>query len=226
MSSSELTHLVVKLRAGATPHVKRARRALLVRRLTFAAMSVGAELDLHIDLDVELGRGIRIFVEPGTRNRLFIGPGCELEDGTRILLKGGDLELEGWDSFRPGCTFNISGRLRIGTAVSVGTGSLFHVAHDVTIGKRCAFAEYVTVVDTTHIPTDPDVAMALGTSSGSVHIGEGCFIAAKVTIPRNAKVGDHCVIGASSVVVGEVPARTFYSGVPARYIKDVTLPWE
>ncbi len=226
MSSSDFARLMVWTHAAAVPRVTRARRALLVRRLRLAALMVGSELDLHIELDAVIGRDVSIEIAPGTKNRLHIGPGCKLGDGTRILLKGGDAELAGWDDLRPGCTLNISGRLRIGTAVSVGSGTMFHVAHDVTVGARCAFAEYVTVVDTTHIATEPDAAMALGTAAGSVVIGEGCFIAAKVTIPRNSRVGSHCVIGASSVVVGEVPARTFVSGVPARHVKDVQVPWE
>lgn len=226
MSSSELSRLLVRGRAVAAPRVQRARRAAFLARLRALALAAGAELDLQVHPDVVVGRDLRLEVGEGTTNRLVIGPGCRLGDGTRLQLKGGDVELEGWVDLRPGCTLNISGTLRIGTAVSIGTGTMFHVAHEVVVGRRCAFAEYVTVVDTTHVATQPDAAMALGTAPGSVRIGEGCFIAAKVTLPRNSRVGDHCVVGACSVVVGEVPPRSFVSGVPARHVKEVSLPWE
>lgn len=226
MSSSDLTRVLVRGRAVVQPRVQRARRAAFLARLRLLAASAGAKLDLQVHPDLVVGRDLRLEVGEGTTNRLVVGPGCRLGDETRLQLKGGDVELEGWVDLRPGCTLNVSGRLRVGTAVSIGTGTMFHVAHDVEVGRRCAFAEYVTVVDTTHVATEPEAAMALGTSPGSVRVGEGCFVAAKATLPRNSVVGDHCVVGAGSVVVGEVPARTFVSGVPARRVKEVSLPWE
>jgi serine O-acetyltransferase len=59
-----------------------------------------------------------------------------------------------------------------------------------------------------------------------VRIGDAVFIGTKATLTRNCSVGDYAFVGAGSVVVGEVPARRFFSGVPARDVGPVSVPWE
>lgn len=43
---------------------------------------------------------------------------------------------------------------------------------------------------------------------GSVIIDNGCWIAANVTILRNTHIGEGCVIGAGTVVKGEIPPHS------------------
>lgn len=48
-------------------------------------------------------------------------------------------------------------------------------------------------------------------------IGNGVWIASGVIICAGVTIGDHAVIGAGSVVVGDVPPEEFWAGVPAEY---------
>lgn len=53
-------------------------------------------------------------------------------------------------------------------------------------------------------------------------IGRGVWLASNVTVIGPAHIGEHAVVAAGSVVVGDVPPRTLYAGNPARLVR--TLP--
>lgn len=53
---------------------------------------------------------------------------------------------------------------------------------------------------------------------GKIEIGEYTFIEARATILSGVKIGDHCVIGAGSLVNKDIPYGTIVAGVPARFI--------
>lgn len=56
----------------------------------------------------------------------------------------------------------------------------------------------------------------------SISIGSNCWIAANVTIIGGAKIGNNCVIGAGSVVTGEIPDGYLAYGIPAKPIRKIT----
>lgn len=51
-----------------------------------------------------------------------------------------------------------------------------------------------------------------------VSIGRYVFIGAETTVLKGVKIGDRAVIGASSVVTGDIPPETISAGNPARPI--------
>lgn len=53
---------------------------------------------------------------------------------------------------------------------------------------------------------------------GRIEIGEYSFVGANCTILPGVTIGDHCVIGACSLVNKDVPSGTVVAGVPAKYI--------
>jgi acetyltransferase-like isoleucine patch superfamily enzyme len=213
------------VRAGA-PVVTRLRRAALVRRIQVLAAAAGAEVDADIALDAVVEGDVRVVVAGGTTSRLVLGPGARVGRGVRLHLDGADIEVGGWTDLRPGVVLNVSGRLRIGSSTVLGAGTTVHCAHDVAIGDRVGIGEYSTVVDTSHHHSAPDQPVVAGTRAGSVHVGDAVFVGTKATLTRNCSVGDYAFVGAGSVVVGEVPARRFFSGVPARDVGPVSVPWE
>lgn len=55
-------------------------------------------------------------------------------------------------------------------------------------------------------------------------IGRNCFIGGRAIILPGIVIGDHCIVGAGSVVVRDVPDGSIVAGNPARVIRsDVTL---
>jgi acetyltransferase-like isoleucine patch superfamily enzyme len=55
---------------------------------------------------------------------------------------------------------------------------------------------------------------------GPVVIKERAFIGLHSVIMPNVTVGQRSIVGANSLVLGDVPADTVVGGLPARYIKD------
>ena len=66
-------------------------------------------------------------------------------------------------------------------------------------------------------------------SKGAVKIGSNCFLGYRVSVMPGVTLGDHCVVGAHSVVACSFPPFSMVAGVPARLIKTFnfgTGVWE
>ena len=60
-------------------------------------------------------------------------------------------------------------------------------------------------------------------------IGENCFIGIGAAIQAGTILGNHCVVGANSVVKGIFPDYSIIAGVPAKVIKRYNIQsglWE
>ena len=55
-----------------------------------------------------------------------------------------------------------------------------------------------------------------------VTIGDNCWIAGNVAVLAGAKIGSGCVIGAGSVVTGEIPPDSLAYGNPCRAVRKIT----
>lgn len=223
MSSSDL--LAAALLKG-TPIAYRVRRAAFVRKARLLASMAGSTLEVDVALDARIGRHVLVTIAPGTSNRLLLGPETVIGDHCELQLSGGTIELGGWSELRKGVVLKSGGVLRMGEACTMGAGCHLHCASELILGDRVGFGEYVSVVDSSHHHKEPGRPMFWDSVHGSVHIGNDVFVGAKATLTRSARIGDYSIVGASSVVVGEVPARTLVSGVPAKPVKAVELGWE
>ena len=55
--------------------------------------------------------------------------------------------------------------------------------------------------------------------TGSVTIGDGCWIGASVFIREGIRIGEDTVVGANSVVTKDLPPHSIAAGYPARVIR-------
>jgi putative colanic acid biosynthesis acetyltransferase WcaF len=55
-------------------------------------------------------------------------------------------------------------------------------------------------------------------------VGENAWLGADVFVGPGVSIGELCVVGARSVVVKDLPARTVCAGNPCRVLKDRTPP--
>lgn len=53
----------------------------------------------------------------------------------------------------------------------------------------------------------------------NIRIKEGCWLGNRVTVLPGVTIGEHCVIGAGSIVTHDIPAFCMAVGNPARVIK-------
>ncbi len=57
-----------------------------------------------------------------------------------------------------------------------------------------------------------------------IEVGENAWLGADVFVGPGVSVGELCVVGARSVVVRDLPARTVCAGNPCRVLKDRAVP--
>lgn len=154
-----------------------------------------------------------------------------------IYIRGGK-SISGGKNLTTGrfCRFDLEGikkTLFIGENVEMG--EMTHiVAHErVEIGNNVLFASKCFISDTDHgrykgeEQSSPDEApnrRKLYTKP--VQIGNNVWIGENAVILAGAQIGDGCVIGANSIVKGEVPVGTMIAGAPAKVIKKWNIETE
>jgi putative colanic acid biosynthesis acetyltransferase WcaF len=57
-----------------------------------------------------------------------------------------------------------------------------------------------------------------------IEIGENAWLGADVFVGPGVSIGELCVVGARSVVIKNLPARTVCAGNPCKVIKDRIPP--
>jgi len=113
--------------------------------------------------------------------------------------------------------------IHIGKDVFVGHFNYIDGFDQVTIGKGTQITNYVSIL--THsshdsLRLDPKNHQHYGLVSGSVEIGEFCYIGAHCVIMPGSKLGKGCIVSAYSYVSGEFPDYSILRGQPARIIGD------
>jgi acetyltransferase-like isoleucine patch superfamily enzyme len=204
--------------------VRNARRKSLIARTRAAAVWNNATVDLHIAPDVSIGRNVRVTFEPWTHNVLHVGAGSFIADNVLIQLKGGSIVLGPGVHLRRDAILNVAGRLECEGDNLISWNSVIHCSNDVRIGRQTTIAEQATIADSSHYFTEPDAHVWHNVRPGSVTIGVNTWVCAKATLARGANVGSHCIIGANSVVIGDVPDGSLASGIPA-VVRPIPLPW-
>ena len=96
----------------------------------------------------------------------------------------------------------------------------------ISIGNDCLFGSNILVTDHNHgdpkeifeeIPPPP-INLPLH-STGPILIGDRVWLGDNVTVLAGARIGDDVVIGANSLVRGELPAGYVCAGVPCRPVR-------
>jgi maltose O-acetyltransferase len=116
-----------------------------------------------------------------------------------VWLNGDRIELGEGVGFNYGCYVNGYGGLRIGDRTIVGPYAMIHTANHETDPGRPIIEQ--------------------GWVSRPVEIGADCWIGMGVCIVPGARLGDRCIVGAGSVVTGELDPDSIAVGNPARVIK-------
>jgi maltose O-acetyltransferase len=106
-------------------------------------------------------------------------------------------------------------------------GKYFSRQNDTIIdGSHCYMIEignHVTMSNGVHVLAhDASTNMHIGyTVIAPVHIGDYVFLGAKTLVLPGVTIGNRCIIGAGSVVTGNIPDNSVAVGNPARVIKSI-----
>ena len=114
----------------------------------------------------------------------------------------------------------MNGELNIGNNNFFNTNCNVTCLNKIDIGNNNLFGNNVVITDHNHKYDDnTKLICRQGYSYKKVEIGSDCWICANVVICAGAKIYDHIVVGANSVVNGELVEPGLYVGAPAKKIK-------
>jgi len=126
------------------------------------------------------------------------------------------------------CSISVGrmGVLEIGENVGMSSSSIVCQNH-ISIGSNVKLGGNVVIYDTDFHSLDPsdrtdkkkDIENAKGIP---VKIGENVFIGAHATILKGVNIGNNSIVGACSVVTGNIPENEIWAGNPARLIRKIT----
>jgi acetyltransferase-like isoleucine patch superfamily enzyme len=110
---------------------------------------------------------------------------------------------------------------RIGKGSALGPFSFIGAAGGVAIGDNVLMGNRVSFHSENHCFDDLDRPIhEQGVTRKGIVIGDGCWVGANVTFLDGTSVGAGTVIGAGSVVRGDIPPDVVCAGVPARTIRQ------
>ncbi len=132
---------------------------------------------------------------------------------TLITAPDKRIDLSTWE------TDKISGEIILGKYILISPGTSIRTAKKIKIGQSTMIASDVTITDSDwHGIYDRTDYVA---SPKEVTIEDNVWIGEKSIILKGTKIGANSIIGAGSVVSGEVPPNTIYAGNPAREIRKL-----
>lgn len=159
---------------------------------------------------IELGRNAiiincLIYIR-GNSNKIYIQPNCHISNSV-FWIEGEDCEI------------------MIKNKTSIG-GAHFGVAEKnkkILIEKNCMLSDniYITTTDAHSILTLNDIRI---NHDEDVLIKENVWIGKNVTILKGSKIKENSIIGACSLVRGDIEPNSIYAGVPVKKIKE-NIKW-
>ena len=121
----------------------------------------------------------------------------------------------------PDVMFFGDGLIEIGDNVDIGNGTIVYASKSggVKIGDNSMIAAQCYIIDCDHGIAADMLMREQKNTVEAVNIGNDVWVAASCKILKGSKIGDGAVIGASSVVKGEVPINAIAVGAPAKVKK-------
>lgn len=113
---------------------------------------------------------------------------------------------------------DLSRKLIIGRRCYFSTPLWLDLNGTITIGDNVTVGHDVTIITSDH-ELGCSIHRCGALHPASVSIGEGVWIAARVTLLPGSSIGRGAVIAAGSVVRGEIPPNVLAAGVPARVLR-------
>lgn len=198
------------------------RAAWAYNRVRFRLLAAGLEGRAEFAPGCDVWAGSVIYHGAG---KAFFGPGCVVERGPFPLLL--EIEREAEVRLEPRVWFRGKYRPNVitcfeGARVSIGQDSLVNGAiisarESVTIGKKVMVSWNTAIIDSNLHPLANDQPL----EPKPVTIGDYVMIAQGAILLPGSKIGSHSVVGAGSVVTGEIPSHVVAGGVPARVIREI-----
>jgi acetyltransferase-like isoleucine patch superfamily enzyme len=206
------------------PDTLRQRLLTSVKRASSEAVHRGWELATELGaIGPDTGRGKRfgkfgknsvICFPPNTlfnEQYIHIGEGTMI--GPQITLSAGMV---------PGQEMITDPVVSIGDRCLIGKGSGIVGHLRIEIGNDVWTGHHVYITDQNHGYEDLDLPISMQVMpERPVSIGDGAWLGHGSIVLPGSNIGKHVVVGANSVVTGDLPDNCIAAGVPARVIKQL-----
>jgi putative colanic acid biosynthesis acetyltransferase WcaF len=134
----------------------------------------------------------------------------------RLLLRLFRAKIGNGVRIFPSVRIMIPGNLTIEDNATIGDRVILYALGPLRIGKRAIVSQGAHLCGGTHDHRCADFPLV----KSSITIGEAVWVCADAFIGPDVMVGDHAVVGARSVVMKDVVAKTIVAGNPARHVGD------
>jgi virginiamycin A acetyltransferase len=137
--------------------------------------------------------------------------------GTSIVIEA-DAVIDSFVKIKPAGGV---GDVVIGQSAVINSGCVLYSGNGITIGKRVAIAANCVLAPVNHEYRDRSRSFreqGFGASKGGILIEDDVWIGAGCVILDGSVLRSGCVIGAMSLVRGEVPAFSVHGGNPLRQL--------
>lgn len=144
---------------------------------------------------------------------IYIGHGCSIKG--RIMISSNVV-------IRPYVQIWCRGTAKIGEGSEIGERSRISIANSCEIGTKVLLSPNVYITDCDHEYRNinvPIIDQGVMQQEKKISIGKGTYIGINCVIIGDVAIGEHCVIGANSVVTKDVPDYCVAAGCPAKVIK-------
>lgn len=116
----------------------------------------------------------------------------------------------------------VIGDVKVGENTWIGPFTILDGSGGLSIGSFCSISSGVQIY------THDSVEWALSKGKNqykysSVSIGDCCYIGPYTVITRGVSIGKNCVVGAHSLVKGDLPDFSIAAGCPAKLIGEVSV---
>lgn len=146
---------------------------------------------------------------PRLRTVIYRAAGMQIGHGTIIT---GNLHVTGGRA----ATRN----LRIGRScylndeITINAGAAVHLGDGVSLGMQCLLITAGHEVG--------DACFRAGAISVEpIRVGDGCWLAARVTVLPGVNIGTGSIVAAGALVNKDIPANVLVAGVPARILRKL-----
>jgi acetyltransferase-like isoleucine patch superfamily enzyme len=113
--------------------------------------------------------------------------------------------------------------LRIGDRVGIRPYCMISASESIVIEDDVIIGAFTSVIDSDHTFAEgrPNV-MHNSVATAPIRIGRGTWLAERVAVLRGSSIGRCCIVGANSVVRGELPDYAIAAGAPAKIVGTVS----
>lgn len=158
---------------------------------------------------------IRYFSKAGTGNVIRHNVEFYLTEGAYIEI-GNNCVIQNYSVFvltKPDPKVIIGNNVVIGRNNIISSKSLIKIGNDTIIGP------FVQIIDSGHGYSKGNLIRKQDAPIKDVIIGDDVWIGSGARILKGVNIGNGAVVGANSVVTGDIPPFAIVGGVPAKVIK-------